>query len=316
MDVLADTHHNESGRTLPTRRRSARPGPVERRRTRAALAFLAPALTVITIFVLWPMVSAFRASFTDARLLGTTDWVGFDNYVRLMSDERFTNALKNTAIYALVTTPVSVALALAFAVLLNRAVPARGLFRAVLFFPFVASLGIVAIAWAFLLDPQVGLVNHWLGSIGLSIGDGVRDPQWAMPAVILVGIWRNVGFFMVMYLSGLQSIPRELQEAAVVDGAGPVKRFRYVTWPLLSNTTMFVMVIAAIFAFQAFDQMFVMTAGGPFFRTETLVMLIFRTGFANFEMGYASAMSWVLVLIIFAVTLVQVAYFRKRAVRY
>lgn len=299
-------------RPRPTRRRS----PVERRRTRTALAFLAPALTIIGVFVLWPMASALRTSFTDARILGTADWVGVDNYARLASDDRFTNALYNSGLYALVTTPVSVGLALAFALLLNRALPLRGLFRGVLFLPFVVSLGIVAIAWAFVLDPQVGLVNHGLSQLGLSIGDGVRDPTWAMPAVILVGIWRNVGFFMVMYLAGLQSIPRELHEAALIDGAGPVKRFRHVTWPLLSNTTMFVMIIASIFAFQAFDQMFVMTAGGPFFRTETLVLLIYRTGFANFEMGYASAMSWVLVLIILILSLVQIGYFRKRAVRY
>ncbi len=296
----------------PVRRRSF----VGRRRTRTALAFLAPALTIISVFVLGPMVSALRTSFTNSRILGTAEWIGLDNYARLFSDDRFTNALGNTVLYAVVTTPISVGLALVFALLLNRAVPARGLFRAVLFFPFVVSLGIVSIAWAFVLDPQVGIVAHWLSDVGLSIGDGIRDPQWAMPAVMLVGIWRNVGFFMVMYLAGLQSIPREFREAAVIDGAGPVKRFRYVTWPLLSNTTMFVMVIAAIFAFQVFDQMFVMTAGGPFFRTETLVMLIFRTGFANFEMGYASAMSWVLVAIILALTIIQVTYFRKRAVRY
>jgi multiple sugar transport system permease protein len=289
---------------------------IQRRRTRTALAFLAPALTVIAVFVLWPMASALRASFTDSRILGDAEWVGLDNYTRLFSDDRFTNALQNTVWYAVVTTPVSVALALGFALLLNRAVPGRSAFRAVLFFPFVASLGIVSIAWAFVLDPQVGLVNHWLNQLGLSIGDGVRDPQWAMPAVMLVGIWRNTGFFMVMYLAGLQSIPRDIQEAAVIDGAGPVTRFRYVTWPLLSNTTMFVVIIASIFAFQAFDQMYVMTAGGPFFRTETLVMLIFDTGFRDFEMGYASAMSWVLVAIILLLSLVQIGYFRKRAVRY
>jgi ABC-type sugar transport system permease subunit len=313
--VLSCIHKVPSGHVVRPRRIRRR-SPVERRRTRTALAFLAPALTVISVFVLWPMGTALRTSFTDARILGDVEWVGADNYVRLVSDDRFTNALANSALYAVVTTPVSVGLALAFALLLNRALPLRGLFRGVLFLPFVVSLGIVAIAWAFVLDPQVGLVNHWLAQVGLSIGDGVRDPAWAMPAVMLVGVWRNVGFFMVMYLAGLQSIPREMQEAAVIDGAGPLKRFRYVTWPLLSNTTMFVMIIASIFAFQAFDQMFVMTAGGPFFRTETLVLLIYRTGFANFEMGYASAMSWVLVLIILVLSMAQIAYFRRRVVRY
>ena len=286
-------------RPRPAWRRSR----IERRRAGTALAFLAPALAVITVFVLWPMASALRTSFTNSRVLGDADWVGFDNYTRLASDDRFTNALTNTVLYAAVTTPVSVALALGFALLLNRPVPGRGLFRAVLFFPFVASLGIVSIAWALVLDPQVGLVNHWLNQIGLSIGDGVRDPQWAMPAVMLVGIWRNTGFFMVMYLAGLQSIPRELQEAASIDGAGTLGRFRHITWPLLSNTTMFVMIIASIFAFQAFDQMYVMTGGGPFFRTETLVMLIFNTGFRNFQMGYAAAMAIVLLIVAFVLTL-------------
>jgi multiple sugar transport system permease protein len=289
---------------------------IERRRALTALAFLAPALAVIALFVLWPMANALRTSFTDARIIGGGDWVGTSNYARLLDDERFTNALQNTAVYTMVTTPVSVALALGLALLLNRAIPGRGFFRAVLFFPFVASLGIVSIAWAFVLDPQVGIVNHWLAQIGLSIGDGVRDPDWAMPAVILVGIWRNTGFFMVMYLAGLQTIPGEYLEAAAIDGAGAVRRFRHITWPLLANTTMFVTIIASIFSFQAFDQMYVMTAGGPFFRTETLVMLIFNTGFQDFEMGYASAMSWALVLIIMALSLGQIAYFRKRTVKY
>jgi multiple sugar transport system permease protein len=299
-----------------TRPRRRRRSPIERRRTLTALSFLAPALTVIAVFVIGPMISALRTSFTDARIIGGGEWLGAENYRRLLDDDRFTNALSNTAVYALVTTPVSVALALGAALLLNRAIPARGFFRAVLFFPFVASLGIISIAWAFVLDPQVGIVNHWLAQIGLSIGDGVRDPDWAMPAVILVGIWRNTGFFMVMYLAGLQTIPREFQEAAAIDGAGAIRRFRHITWPLLANTTMFVTIIASIFSFQAFDQMYVMTAGGPFFSTETLVMLIFDTGFQDFEMGYASAMSWALVLIIMALSLGQMAYFRRRTVQY
>jgi multiple sugar transport system permease protein len=301
---------------MSTRTRRRRRSPIERRRALTALSFLAPALTVIAVFVLWPMANALRTSFTDARIIGGGDWIGTANYSRLLSDDRFTNALGNTAVYALVTTPVSVALALGAALLLNRAIPGRGFFRAVLFFPFVASLGIISIAWAFVLDPQVGIVNHWLAQLGLSIGDGVRDPDWAMPAVILVGIWRNTGFFMVMYLAGLQTIPREFQEAAAIDGAGAIRRFRNITWPLLANTTMFVAIIASIFSFQAFDQMYVMTAGGPFFSTETLVMLIFDTGFQDFDMGYASAMSWALVLIIMALSLGQMAYFRRRTVQY
>ena len=137
-----------------------------------------------------------------------------------------------------------------------------------------------------------------------------------MVGIMAVGIWRNVGFFMVMFLAGLQSVPREMYEAATVDGAGPWRRFCNVTWPLLSNTTMFVAIIATIFSFQAFDQIYVMTSGGPYFRTETLLMYIYRTGFTNYKMGYAAAISWVLVAIILVLSLGQLAYFSRRTVKY
>lgn len=288
----------------------------ERRRNVAAWFFLAPAIVVLGVFVLWPMVSSLLTSFTDARVAGTADWIGLENYVELMADPRFTGALGNTALYALGTAPISVALALAFAILLNRKIPARSFFRAVIFFPFIVSLGIVSIAWGFMLDPQVGVLAAWLSDLGLSIGNGIRDPAWALPFVIVVGIWRNVGFFMVMYLAGLQSIPDEIGEAAQLDGATGFKRFRHITLPLLNNTTTFVTMIAAIFAFQAFDQIYVMTAGGPFFRTETMVMFIYSTAFQDFKMGYAAAISWVLVLIVLAISLVQLRFFSRRTVQY
>jgi ABC-type sugar transport system permease subunit len=287
-----------------------------RRQTATALGFLAPALAVLALFVLWPMVQSLAISFTDAGLIRDGEWVGLDNYTGLVSDDRFTNALGNTALYALVTTPVSIVLALALAVALNRRLPGRGFFRTALFLPFVASLSIVAIAWAFLMDPQIGLVTGWLDRIGIPTGNGIDDPALALPAVMLVGIWRNVGFFMVMFLAGLQSIPRELTEAAVVDGAGPWAKFRRVTLPLLSNTTMFVTIIGVIFSLQVFDQVYVMTAGGPYFRTETIVMLTYDRAFQSLDMGSATAISWVLVLIVLAVSVLQLTFFNRRAVRY
>jgi len=289
---------------------------VNRRRVRAAWIFLAPALIVLSVFVLYPMCVALKNSFTNATPFGSVSWIGVDNYVKLVTDERFTNALLNTVIYALVTVPISVASALGLAVLLNRRIPARGLFRAIIFFPYVASLGIVSIGWAFMLDPNIGVISSWLNDIGLSLGQGIRDPRFAMPAVMMVGIWRNVGFFMVMYLAGIQSIPREVNEAAVLDGAGNWKTFRHITLPLLSNTSMFVCIIACIFAFQAFDQMYTMTSGGPFFRTETLVMLIYNTGIKDYQVGYASAMSWALVILVLALSLTQTVFFNRREVRY
>jgi ABC-type sugar transport system permease subunit len=278
--------------------------------------FLAPALIVLVAFVLWPMLWSLYLSFTDSAVVGTADWVGLDNYAELVQDPAFGNALLNTVVYTVFSAPISVGLALLLAIALNRVLPGRAFFRAVIFFPFVISLSIIAIAWSFMLDPQVGIVNIWLNSIGIPTGNGIRDPAWAMPYVILVGIWRNVGFFMVMFLAGLQSIPRELYEAAEIDGTSGLQRFRYVTLPLLSNTTMFVVIIASIFSFQAFDHIYVMTGGGPFFRTETIVMQIYRDGFENFQMGYASAVSWVLVVIVLGLSLLQLAYFNRRVVRY
>ena len=291
----------------------------QRRRSRRHLVpyyFLAPSLVVIGFFVLWPMVRSLFLSLTDSSIIGDFDFIGIENYVRLISDPAFGNALVNTLVYVVFATPISVALALVLAVLLNRALPARTFFRAVIFFPFVISFSIIAIAWAFMLDPQVGIINYWLNSIGVRTGNGIGDPQWAMVYVIAVGIWRNVGFFMVMFLAGLQTVPRELYEASSIDGATPFQQFRSVTWPLISNTTMFVVVIASIFSFQAFDHIYVMTNGGPFFKTETLVMLIYRAGFENFQMGYASAMSWVLVLIVLSLSLIQTWYFNRKAVTY
>ncbi|HET8893345.1 MAG TPA: sugar ABC transporter permease [Gaiellaceae bacterium] len=280
----------------------------------AAYAFIAPSLVIIGVFLVYPMFQALRFSFEDYSVFHS-DWVGIANYRTLIHDSAFWNALKNTIVYAGITTPVSVGLALGFALLLNGKVIGRGFFRASIFLPVITSLAIAAIAWQFLVDPDIGLLPYWLAKLGITT-NGLGNPTWAMVWVIVVGVWKNVGFYTVMYLAGLQSIPRDLYEAAAVDGAARWTRFRTMTWPLLMNTTMFVFVIAAIAALQAFDQIFVMTHGGPFFRTETLVMLIYRLGFNDFQMGYAAAISWVLVLLVFALSLAQVKFFNKRLVRY
>ncbi len=288
-------------------------------RTRQAFtawAFIAPAAVVLAVFVFWTLLQSLLTSFTNDSGFGNAAWIGVDNYVRLASDPRFTNALANTLVYTAAVVPLSVGIALGLALLLNTRIPLRGLFRAIIFLPFVTSLGISSIAWWAILNPQIGLATVWLESLGLSLGSGIQDPDLAMPFVIMVGVWREVGFFMVMYLAGLQSIPRELRETAQLDGANPWQAFRNVTWPLLSNTTLFVGIMALVFAFQAFDQIYIMTGGGPHFRTETLVLYIFSTAVERYQLGYASAISWVLVLLVFIVSLAQVGYFSKRSVQY
>ena len=286
------------------------------RRSLSAYTFIAPSVVILGVFMVWPMIWSLRTSFYEASQFAPPEFVGLGNYRKLLSDATFRGDLVNTLVYAAVVTPVAVGLALVFALMLHRRLRGRSFFRASIFLPAVLSLGVMGIAWEFLLDPNIGLVPRWLDHAGLSLGNGVNDPTWAMAYVMFVGVWKNTGFYMVMYLAGLGTIPSEFYEAAAIDGAGAWSRFRHVTWPLLSNTTLFVFVIAAIASLQAFDQIFVMTRGGPFFQTETLVYLVYRKGFSDFEFGYASAVAWVLVLMVFLVSIVQNFYFGRRQVRY
>ncbi|WP_066586569.1 carbohydrate ABC transporter permease [Cellulomonas timonensis] len=301
----------------PTLRRLDHRRSVSARRSRTAWFFLAPSLITLALFMVWPMVQSLYFSFTDYNRIQAARWVGLDNYAELLGDSNVWNALGNTALYTAVVTPVTVALALAAALYLNNAMAFRGFTRTALFLPFVVSLGIIGIAFSFLMDPNIGLVSHWLSKIGIVSEQGfLSDPKLAMGTVMVVGVWKNVGFYMVMYLAGLQSIPEELHEASRLDGANTFQRFRNVTWPLLSNQTMLICILAATASLQAFDQIFVMTHGGPYFKTETLVMLIYRSGFSELRLGYGAAISWVLMLLVFALSMIQVGYFRKKAVTY
>lgn len=288
-----------------------------RRRLLTAYAFMLPSLAVMALFMFYPLIRAAWLSLTNYSFFGTSQFIGLGNYTKLVHDAQFWNDLGNTAYYAAVTTPVSIILALGLALLLNRrGLPARGVLRAAIFLPAVVSLAVAAIPFRLMFTPSIGLVTYWLGALGIHATDWLNSSTLAMPAVIIVGIWKDVGFYMVIYLAGLQTIPREFYEAARINGASTWQRFRRITLPLLNNTTMFVTIIALIASFQAFDQIYVMTQGGPAFSTETLVMLIYRQGFQNFSMGYASAIGYVLVLIILLFSLLQMRYFNRRAIRY
>lgn len=292
-----------------------RPGSrtAQRRRNLTALAFLSPALVILGAFVAWPMLSALRLSFTDASGFGRVEFVGLDNYLTVFTDSDVLDAMLNTLWYTVLFTPVAVVVALILAIALNHPrLPFRGFFRTALFLPFVVSLAVAALAWSYLIDPQVGLLNHWLSGAGIRLGNVLEDPVLAMPAVALVAVWKNFGFYLVIFLAGLQDIPGSLYEAARVDGAGPWTRFTNITLPLLSNTLAFVLIFAMIAALQAFDQIYVMTGGGPYGHTQTIVMEIYQSGFRRLEIGFASALSYVLLAVTLLLSIVQFVFFGRR----
>lgn len=284
-----------------------------RQQARIAALFMAPALLILLAFVAWPMISALRLSFTDASGFGVPSWVGLDNYVQVFTDPKIRTTLGNTALYTALFTPTALLVALGLAVLLtNRALLGRDVFRTALFVPFIVSLAVAAFAWSYLLDPQIGLLTYWLRALGIHVGNVLQDPTWAMPTVVLVAIWKSLGFYMVIFIAGLQQIPASLYEAAKLDGAGAWRRFVHVTVPQLSSTLTFVVIFAMIAALQAFDQIYVMTGGGPYRTTQTVVMEIYEEGFKKLDLGLAAALSYVLLLATLVLSLIQFRFFGKR----
>jgi multiple sugar transport system permease protein len=278
-----------------------------RRQTTAAFFFLAPSLIILAVFVFWPIVQSVTLSLHEWRFgADVQEFVGFLNYEKMWKDARFWNAFRNTIYFTICFVPLGIVIPLALALALNSAIPFRSLFRAAIFLPVIASFAVVALAWRFLLDPDIGLLSYWASFLGLPKFAPLRDPDWAMPAVIVVTLWKNIGFNMVIYLAGLQSIPPVLYEAARIDNANRWTQFWAITWPQLKSTNVFVLVISIIGAFQVFDPVFVLTPnGGPLFTTETLVSFIYRQGITQFNLSYAAAIGFVLFVIVLILTLIQ-----------
>lgn len=287
---------------------------VRARRVATVVVLLLPALAILGAFVFWPMVSALALSFTDANGFRPPEFVGLENYLEVFTEPDVLRSMGNTVVYAAIFTPAAVFCALALALALNHpALPLRGMFRTWLFLPFIVSLAVAAFAWDYLLDPQVGLLNHWLSAAGVQIGDVFQDPVLAMPAVALIAVWKSFPFYMIVFLAGLQDISPTLYEAARVDGATAWQRFLHITVPLLGNTTGFVVVIATIAALQAFDQIYVLTGGGPYQSTQTVVMEIYDAGFKNLRLGFAAALSYVLLVATLILGLVQFRISSRKA---
>ena len=281
-----------------------------RRRRRGALTpylFLAPGLLLFAVFRFYPLLEGLWLSFTNARLgRPAYQWVGLANYARLLDDTRFHASLWNTAVYTVASTLPILALPLVLAVALNRGVAMRTVLRSAFFFPFTLSVVTVGLTWLWLLDPVVGPFNYYVKALGLPAHSFLADPATAMAAIILTTVWWVTGYYLVIYLAGLQDIPRELYEAAALDGATGWKSFWAITLPLLKPVLLFVFVTHIIGSFQIFGQVFVLTQGGPGDATRTVVQHLYETAFQNFfQFGAASAMAWVLFALIAAFSLVQ-----------
>ena len=279
------------------------------------LGFLAPSLIPLLMFLVLPMLSSIGLSFLSWNLLSPARWVGLSNYRTLVHDGAFHAALGHTVYFILGYLPLTFLGGLGLALALNQGLRAIKWVRTIYFLPVVTSWVVVALVWKWLLNPQFGIVNRILGVFGIAGPGWWLDPHWAMPSIILASAWKDLGFTMVIFLAGLQAIPEDYYEAAALDGAGRWSRFRNVTLPLLSPASFFVIVITLINNFQVFDQVQVMTQGGPAGSTTVVVQQIVQNAFNYSRMGYAAAMSWGLFAVILAVTAVQLRL-QKRWVIY
>ena len=269
--------------------------------------FLLPGLLLFAVFRLYPLLDGLRLSFTNARLgRAQYAWVGLANYERLLGDTRFHTSLWNTALYTVASTLPVLAIPLALAVALHRGVALTTLLRSAFFFPFTLSVVTVGLTWLWLLDPVVGPFNYYLRALGVPVRSWLADPATAMAAIIVTTVWWVAGYYLVIYLAGLQDIPRELYEAAALDGAGGWTSFWAITLPLLRPVLLFVFVTHIIGSFQIFGQVFILTQGGPGDATRTAVQHLYETAFQNFfQFGSASAMAWVLFAVILVFSLLQ-----------
>ncbi len=275
------------------------------RRAAIVALFLLPSLIPLLAFMVVPMIASLGLTTFEWNLIRPPEFVGLDNFTRLVSDPAFHAALVHTLQFLLGYLPLVMIGGLAIALALNQSLRGLAIFRTAYFLPVVTSWVVVALMWKWLLNPGTGIVNWTLGLVGITGPGWWTEPAWAMPSIILASAWKDLGFVMVIFLAGLQAIPNDYYEAASVDGAGRWHRFRHVTLPLLSPATFFVLIISLINGFQVFDQVWVMTGGGPAGASSVVVTEVVRNAFSYGRFGYAAAMSWVLFAAILLVTLFQ-----------
>ena len=275
-------------------------------RNRAGYVCLLPSLLHLAVFVVFPIFFSLFLSFHKWDMLSKArPFVGFSNYVGILTSPEFRQSFFNTVYYSVGNIPLLVAASLTLALLLNRDLPLKAFYRLAYYIPVITPIVAASVVWIWLYEPSYGIVNYLLHFIRIRGPAWLRDPVWAMPAVIIMRVWKNAGFYMVIYLAALQGIPQSYYEAATIAGANWWQQVWKITIPLLLPTTFFVLVISVIRSFQVFTQIFVMTQGGPLGTTDVLVHYLYVEAFTNFAMGRASAVAYVIFIVIFALTLVQ-----------
>ena len=271
---------------------------------------LLPAVVGLAVFVVAPIVGAFYISATDWGGFGDRQFIGTDNYEELIHDQAFRHSLEVTLRYTVLFVPLLYVLSLGLAILVNQRLKFTGVFRTLYFLPFMLSLVVTSVIWAFMFDERAGIVNEVIGKVGIAQQAWLGSTAMAPWAMIIVTLWQAVGFAMIIFLAGLQDIPRDYYEAATIDGASAWHRFRTITLPLLKPTSAFVVIISIIGAIQLFDPIFVLTGGGPFNSTSTAVFYIYQTGFQFFRFGYSSALAVILFVILLVTSLATLRLFR------
>lgn len=272
---------------------------------------MAPSLLILGVFVIFPIFQSLYYSFFNWTVgAASQQWVGFGNYAKLLQDPQFLNALGITLIFTVASVVLLIALGFGSALLLLRENLLTRIVRSIFFFPTIVSFVTIGLVWKFLLDPSIGLIGGLSQLVGLQPIGWLQSTSFALPSVIFVAVWRSVGFAMILFVAGLKGVPAERYEAGRLDGATNLQLTRFITIPSIRPTLLFATMILTIQSLQVFDLVYVMTDGGPVFHTDSLVNLIYRDGFVNFQTGYASAISWVLFAIIMLLSLIQLRLFR------
>lgn len=285
--------------------------PRRRRDYLTFLAFIAPNFILFGVFTFWPFVYSFVLSLTKWNMIGTARFIQLQNYEQMFNDPVYWQVLRNTVFLAIGVVVVKLVLALALAVLLNQRLVGRTLYRGIIFSPTFTTSVAVAMVWTWIFEPFYGLLRVPLSWFGLPSPNWLSDVNWALPAIIIVSIWSGLGYDMVIFLAGLQGVPREFHEAAYVDGASGWKAFRHITLPLLSPTTFFLTITSVITAFKTFDIVSVMTGGGPLNSSNVYIHYVYQNAFRWFRMGYASALAVVFFIIILIITIIQFRISRR-----